>query len=289
VPIGAHCDDPYACPLKELCWDFLPEHNVLTLTRVGERGFELLARGLSALKDLPRDFRLTEKQEIQVEALRSRKPYVDHEAIGVFLEELEYPLYYLDFETFMTAIPLFDGVRPYQQVPFQFSLHVQKSAEAKLTHHSFLATGETDPRSEILSRLKELLGSSGSIVGYNVSFEKSRLKESCEAYTKYLPWWKKTEPRFVDLLAPFRAFAYYHPSQKGSASIKAVLPALTGKSYKDLPIADGGTASLEYLRVTFGECDAKERERVRRDLATYCALDTEGMADIIAALKGLGG
>lgn len=289
VLIGPHCDDPYACPLKELCWDFLPEHNVLTLTRIGERGFELVARGLSALKDLPRDFRLTAKQQIQVEALRSRTPYVDHEAIGEFLEQLDYPLYYLDFETFMTAIPLYDGVRPYQMIPFQFSLHVQNSPGGKLTHHSFLATGESDPRPHILSRLKELLGTSGSIVGYNVSFERSRLKESCEAYPKYLPWWKKTEPRLVDLLAPFRAFAYYHPSQKGSASIKAVLPALTGKSYKDLLIADGGTASLEYLRVTFGECEPKERERVRRNLETYCALDTKGMVDIVAALKSLGG
>jgi hypothetical protein len=157
----------------------------------------------------------------------------------------------------------------------------------KAKHESFLADGAKDPRPEILRRLKNLLGQTGSIVAYNASFEKDKLKKSTEVYDEYAKWYSEIEDRFMDLLVPFKAFCYYHPDQRGSASIKAVLPALTGKSYEGLEIKEGGTASLEYLRVTFGNVSDKERHKVRKQLEEYCALDTEGMVDIVEELKRL--
>ena len=287
IPIGPRCSDPYECPLHSLCWSFLPDHNVFTLYRLGQKGFELLETGVRKILDIPQEYRLTGPQRIQVESVRSGRPFFDKIAVGTFLKELEYPLYFLDFETFGTAVPLFDEVRPYQQVPFQFSLHIVRSEGAKPEHRSYLSDGAVDPRPEILRLLKSLLGESGSVVAYNAAFEKRILQESCGACLEYSSWFKEVEGRIVDLLRPFRAFHYYHPDQRGSASIKSVLPAITGTGYEGMEIADGGTASLEFLRVTFGEAAPAARRQVRRQLENYCGLDTLGMKLIVDKLKGL--
>ncbi len=157
----------------------------------------------------------------------------------------------------------------------------------KPRHESHLADGTRDPRPEILQKLKKLLGDYGSIVAYNAPFEKDKLKKACDVFADFSTWYQSIGPRFLDLLTPFKSFYYYHPDQRGSASIKAVLPALTGKSYKGLEIAGGGTASLEYLRVTFGDVDEKERQRVRGELEEYCTLDTHGMVLIVDELARL--
>ena len=288
VEIGPHCNDPYGCPLQEVCWKFLPEHNPLTLYYFKkEKGFELIHDGHLDIRKLPPSVGLTDKQQIQIDALQNRKPHIDKEGIRDFLDLLKYPVYYLDFETFGTAIPLFDDVKPYEQIPFQFSLHIVEADGKKPKHESFLANGTSDPRPEILERLRKLLGTDGSIVAYNAPFEKDKLNKASSVFEQYAKWYQGIEPRFVDLLTPFKSFYYYHPDQFGSASIKAVLPALTGKSYEALEIAEGGTASLEYLRITFGDVEEKERHKVRENLETYCALDTEGMILIINRLKEL--
>ena len=289
VEIGPQCNNPYPCPLQEKCWAFLPENNPLTLYYFKkDKAFELIHSGILDILSLPKTAKLSDKQEIQIEALRSGKPHIEREGIRSFLSHLEYPLYYLDFETMMTAIPLYDDVRPYQQLPFQFSLHIVEKPGDKPKHESFLADGKSDPRSEILKRLKGLLGDHGSIVAYNASFETGKLRDCCEAYKEYSSWFGKIEKRIVDLLSPFKSFYYYHPKQHGSASIKVVLPALTGKGYEGMEIAEGGTASNEYLRVTFGErITDKERATVRKNLEEYCKLDTLAMVDIVEKLSAV--
>jgi len=291
VKIGPQCNDPYGCPLQTKCWAFLPENNPLTLYYFKkEKAFELIHSGILDILSLPKTAKLSDKQEIQADALRSEKPHIEREGIISFLGQLKYPLYYLDFETMMTAIPLYDDVRPYQQLPFQFSLHIVAKLGDKPRHESFLADGRSDPRPEILKRLKRELGDHGSIVAYNASFETGKLKASSEIFKEYSSWFGKIEKRIVDLLSPFKSFYYYHPKQIGSASIKSVLPALTGKGYEGMEIADGGTASNEYLRVTFGEgITDKERTAVRRNLEKYCKLDTMAMVAIVDKLNAMKG
>jgi hypothetical protein len=252
----------------------------------------MLDEGIVHLKDIPGEADLNEKHRIQVQSYRTKRAHIEPESIRKFLSQLNYPLYYLDFETFMTAVPMYDGVRPYEQIPFQFSLHIVREPGAKPEHHGYLAEGDVDPRPEILRLLKHLLGTKGSIVAYNAGFEKARLREMLESVNRHDAmgmerWYDGIDERFVDLLQPFREFAYYHPSQRGSESMKAVLGPLTGRDYADLEIADGGLASLEYLRVTFGEpSNAKgEKEKVRRQLEEYCGRDTEGMIWIVEALS----
>ena len=215
------------------------------------------------------------------------KPHVKPTQIKTFLKGLEYPLHFLDFETFGTAIPLFDGTRPYEQIPFQFSLHVVRKTGAKPEHHKFLAEGRNDPRSEFMRQLKSAIEPSGSIVVFNASFEKGRMKECAEVLPEYASWVIGVNQRMVDLLIPFRAFNYYSPDQCGSASLKAILPALTGRGYEHLAIREGDMASRDFLRVTFGDVSESERKRVRRALEMYCGQDTAGMVWILDALRGI--
>jgi hypothetical protein len=287
IQIGPRCDDPYTCPLHDHCWQFLPEGNVTTLYRGGRKGFELLAAGVTALAEIPEDFPLTDNQAIQRQAAITGKPHIDRAAIRVFLDQIAGPVSFLDFETFGTALPLYDGLRPYQQVPFQFSLHVVRSAGQPAEHHKFLAEGRHDPRRDFMRRLREVLPAEGSVIAYNAGFELGRLNECCEALPEFRSWLKTVEGRVVDLLQPFRGFRYYHPRQHGSASMKAVLPALTEKGYEQLVIQAGDIASREFLRVSFGEVAEAERRRVRDQLEAYCGQDTEGMIWIIEALRRL--
>lgn len=287
IRIGPHCDDPYPCPLHDHCWGFLPESNVTTLYRGGAKGFKLLAKGITKLTDVPDDFPLTGNQEIQRRAAITGQPHIDRLAIRAFLTQLQYPVSYLDFETLGTAIPLFDGTRPYMQIPFQYSLHVVRSPGAEPEHHKFLAEGTDDPRPEFMRNLREALPTEGSVVVYNAGFELGRLKECSDTMPEFRPWVSNIKRRIVDLLLPFRRFRYYHPKQSGSASMKVVLPSLTERSYANLEIQEGGQASLEYLRVHFGNVPEAERRKVREQLECYCGQDTEGMVWIIDALRRL--
>jgi|SRR5256886_2440452 len=289
VPIGPHCDDPYPCPLHDMCWHFLPDMNVMGLYRGGRKRFRLLSKGITALKDIADDFPLTDNQEIQRRTAITGQAHIDKPAVRAFLDRIKYPISFLDFETFGTAIPLFDGLKPYQQVPFQFSLHVQRSKDNEPEHCKFLAEGTGDPRPEFMRRLRDALPVEGSVVAFNAPFELGRLKECCAAMPEFRPWVKKVKRRVIDLLLPFRRFRYYHPEQKGSASMKAVLPALTGQGYDHLAIQDGGMASLEFLRVTYGDVSESERAAVRQQLDEYCGLDTEGMFWIVEELQNLVG
>jgi len=287
VKIGEHCISPYQCPLRDICWNFLPEKgNILCLHSPKEKAYEQLERGVLKISEIPDSEPLTDKQKIQVASHRSGEPHIDKEGIKKFLDGLEYPMYFLDFETISPVIPIYDNSRPFERIPFQYSVYVVKNEGMKPEHHSYLAPGDKDPRYEILKQLKELLGTSGSIIAYNATFEKTVLRQASEVYSEYQGWVKSIEKRIVDLLAPFRTFLFYHPDQEGSSSLKKVLPVLTESNYDNMEISDGEMASLEYFRVTFSEeTDEKERQRIRKALEKYCDLDTKGMIDILKELE----
>jgi len=278
--IGPHCKDPYECPLEE-CWEHLPEDNVFTLYYSGKKSFDLYDKGIMSIQDIPGDFKLSGKQLIQKESLETEETHLDKEAIKGFLTSLEYPLYYMDFETINPAVPLFNGTRPYQQIPFQFSVHVVREEHSNPEHYSFLAEGTQDPRLGLLEELRNVLGESGSVIVYNQGFEEGILKNLGKAFPEHEQWVNRIISRMEDLLTPFRNFDYYNQNQKGSASLKAVLPVVTGKGYEDLDIAEGQLASMLFEKVTYSEVSDEERAKVRSDLEKYCALDTEGMTWIV--------
>ncbi len=284
--IGSHCRDPYECPLTD-CWDHLPEHSVFSLYYGGKKSFAMYDSGIITIEEIPDDYKLNDKQRIQQACVTSGEPYVDKEAIQDFLLSLQYPLYYLDFETIGPAVPLFNGVRPYQNIPFQYSVHVVHDEQSPPIHYSYLASDTDDPRPALLAELQKVLGDSGSIIAYNKGFEEGVLRDLAKVFPEYSEWVDQVCSRLVDLLVPFRNFDYYHPAQKGSASLKAVLPAITGKGYEGLDIAEGQLASMLFEKVTYGEVSEEERSKVRSDLEEYCGRDTEGMIWIVDELGRL--
>lgn len=287
IKIGSQCSAPYQCPLTDHCWKFLPEENVFILSRMDKkRGFALIESKVLNLKDVPETFKLTDNQRIQWQAHRSGKPHKDLDEIKGFLAQLKFPIYFLDFETVNPAIPFYDLSRPYQNVPFQFSLHILPGWGKKTEHHGYLAAGTEDPRPELMDRLKKLIGPKGTVLSYNMSFELARIKECAEAFPEYQPWVDGIVTRFMDLIVPFRSFYYYDPKQMGSTSIKYVYPALTSGHYEGLEIADGGMASLQFARITFRDgISEEEKAKVRNGLETYCKLDTQAMIDVLQVLK----
>lgn len=245
-----------------------------------------MEQGIELIRDVPLDFGLGVAATIQRDCVRSGQPHIDRKALREFLSTLVFPQYHLDFETFQTPIPPYDGTRPYQQIPFQFSLHIWHSYDSEPEQVEFLADGDTDPRPQILELLQRHIGPVGSVVAYNSSFEEHILRKSAEVCPEYAHWVLGLLERMKDLLIPFRSFSYYHPDQGGSASLKRVLPALLPElSYDELEIGEGGTASSEYMRVTFGDVAEEERQRVRGALLDYCRLDTLAMVRIVGKLK----
>jgi len=280
ISIGKHCNDPYECPCD--CWENLPENHVFCLYRGGKLSCELYDSGVESIKDIPDDIKLNDKQGIQKDCEIKEKVHVHKESLKHFLKTLYYPIYYLDFETFSTAIPMFYGLKPYSQVCFQFSLHVVEKEGDTPKHYEFLYNGKEDPREEFIIALKKLLGDKGSIIVYNQSFEINRLKELGEQFPEHKNWVDNILTRIVDLLIPFRNFSYYNPKQQGSASIKKVLPTLCGKSYSGMEIRDGGTASVEFFNMCYN--NGKD---VRKALLKYCELDTLAEVMIVEKLISL--
>lgn len=281
IDIGPYCSNPYDCSFLGHCWDHIPEYSVFNIGNLkSDKKFELYHRGIIKIEDVPEDYPLSNGQRLQVESHISQKSFIDKKAIKDFLNSIAYPLYFLDFETFNPAVPLFDNSRPYQQIPFQYSLHYQESAKSKLEHYEFLAEASGDPRIPFLENLLGVTEGKGDIIVYNQAFESARLKELAEDFTKYKKQIENRLARIKDLMMPFQKKQYYTPEMKGSYSIKAVLPALVPDlSYDDLEIADGGTASRAFESLYFEE-DNKKIKEIREQLINYCGMDTMAMVRI---------
>ena len=273
--------------VKDEFMDSLPENNIFQFRRMLTRNkIELYKEGIVKMSEVPDSFELNDKQKIQKLLAETDGKHIDKKQIKRFLDSLQYPLYYLDFETINPAIPKFDNSKPYQQIPFQFSLHIQEKPEGELKHITFLANGTTDPRPKFLQALKDNLGDRGNILVYNQPFEKMVLREGIASFPEFLSWHDKNIlPRIKDLMEVFDKFYYYDSKQKGSVSIKYVLPLLSDLKYDELEIRKGDVASYEFERVTYGNVSDEERQRVRQALEKYCKLDTLAEVEIVNGLR----
>ncbi len=273
-----HCTAPKTCLVKDRCWDFLPEHHVFHLYN-GRKNRKLFDEGIHALADVPDNLLSNPQQVIQ----KSGKVHIDKAKIQEFLATVQEQECHLDFETCSFAIPEFNGTRPYQRIPFQFSLHIVK--KNKKEHVEFLYDGKDDPRPKFLATLKETLPAEGSVIVYSQGFESSVLRELARDFPEYQEWVNSVLQRIIDLRVPFSNFWYYNTVQHGSASIKKVLPALVGKGYEGMAIADGDCASIAYLDMNFGKMTSEKKAQTRKDLLKYCELDTEAMVWIVERLR----
>ena len=289
VNIGAHCSSPFECEYKHHCWKHVPEKSVFGLTKAGKKSWQLYDDGILKMEDIPEDFNLSFSQQLQVNGIKNNESYKDFNSIKDFLNTWETPLHFFDFETIFTAIPVLDGTRPYQQVPFQYSLHIT-DAENDIAHKEFLAdsrdflNSKIDPRKKMIDQMRSDFFGKGSIVTYNKGFEVGRLTELAKDFPEDSEFLFSLISRIVDLLVVFNKRWYYLPEMGNSASIKSVLPAIAPEfSYCDLEIGDGGSASTLFHASILD--DIQNTEELRKNLLKYCERDTFGMVVIYEFLK----
>jgi hypothetical protein len=276
------CASPKTC---EACKLVLPEHSVFELANIkSTQAKTLWDTNYKLITELPQHTKLTKKQAIQSVAVLTNQPHVEAEHIHTFLNSLTYPLYHLDFETIGTAIPLYPHTTPYEQIPFQYSLHVEEPT-GEIKHIEFLAQPSLDPRPSFLASLKAALANtSGNILAYNASFEARILRKLMSDFPEHEVWITDVLSRLKDLAEPFGQFWYYHPRQHGSYSIKALLPIMSADAYKDLTINNGSLASASFLALQQLE-NKEEIQSLRAALLAYCKQDTQSMLDVLGFLK----
>lgn len=287
VKIGKHCDDPFACDFKGYCWRDIPEYSVFDLQNMRGKQFDLYNQGVVEIKDIPKDYPLNDKQRIEVNSFLNNKDHLNKEAVNEFLSKISYPLYFMDFESYMSAIPEYNNVRPYQQIPFQFSLYYKENMKAEAVPFSFLAEPEGDPRQQFIENLIKQTQRSGAIIVFNEGFEKSRINELARDFPEFAEELSNIHSRIIDLMVPFRDKAYYKPEMQSSYSMKYVLPAIDPNyTYDNLIIQDGTQAGSEFLRLST-ITDKSQTAQIRKDLIDYCNRDTYGMVIILEELEKL--
>lgn len=284
---NAHCTtSPYSLAA-------LPPYPVHAIARIHKTKLtRLVDDGILSIYDVPPDFPLSPHQRRQVDTAQSERILVDKRGIQNFLETLRYPLSFIDYETYPAALPRYDGYRPYQQIPFQFSLYTLPAPDREPIHHDFIYTERECPDEPFAEELQKHLPETGSVIVWNEKFEKGINRELAERLPRTRTFLEDFNARVADLMIPFsgKTLVLDHPAFQGSASIKYVLPALVPHlSYKKMHIQEGGTASDTWNRIVSGAYGEEERAEKLQALRDYCRLDTLAMVEIWNVLRNLGG
>jgi predicted RecB family nuclease len=281
---GRHCTDPVRCEFYDRCNIQRPDDHIGYLPRIHASAMEELEEmGVESIRDVPDDFELTEIQRRAATCVQTGEPWYSPE-LHDLLAGLKYPLYFADFETVNRAIPPFEEMRPYDHLPFQFSVHVQRQPGAEPEHYEFLATDADDPRRGFITSLCAALDGSGSILVYS-SFECQRLAELASWLPEFSDRINAIQARLFDLLPVVREHTY-HPAYAGSYSIKSVLPALVPEmTYDGMVVANGQAAGLAWKALVHGGLEQNERDRITKALLDYCGQDTLALLRLHEVLR----
>ncbi len=276
---GQKCDCFYLFNPK------VPEYSVHNIFQKNKLRL-LINDNIFDIKDIPDEFELTKPQQDKVTLQKTGRPMINKLAISETLSSLQYPIYFLDYETYASPIPLLDGYKTNQNIVFQYSLH-RLDKDGTLEHFEYLANDLENATSGLLKSLKENLGSVGSVLVWYEVFEKGRNKELAELHPEYSEFMEDVNNRIYDLMKVFKK-DYLHPDFKGSASIKKVLPVMLPElSYKTLNIQNGTMALSEWEKMINSGLSEDEREEIQKNLLAYCKLDTLAMVEIFNKLKML--
>jgi len=261
------------CDLFEECLGAGIKNHISEIPRLSEKKYdELATRGIVRIEDIPDSFCLTERQARVRESVKKNQPIAGHE-FKKRLESLSWPVYYLDFETVMTAVPLYPDIGPYYNIPTQYSVHKYSGSGRDPEHYEFLADPCRDCRKEFGESLIETLGDSGSVIVYG-PLEKTVLSSLANTLPAFSNEIKSLIERLINLEQIVSA-NFYHPDFHGSTSIKSVLPALVSDmSYDPLEIKDGASAMAAFAYLALGRYKGEKAEEVKKNLKTYCAQDT---------------
>ena len=280
------CSKKLGCEYFKFSMPDLPNPTIFNIPRLHKKKASLLL-GMDVLdvKDVPADFGLTETQQDFVDFVNAGEKRIDKTAIRKELSELEYPLYFLDYETVNPSIPQFEGMSPLQQITFQYSVHVKETRESALEHHEFLSDGSGVTPRELAESLREVIGAIGSVIVWYKHFEMGRNRELAELYPEFAEFFESVNERVFDLYEIFSKKLYRDPAMKNN-SIKTVLPVLVpDMTYEGMGIGDGGEAmSRWYDEVYQGKDDLRKSETLE-ELKEYCKMDTLAMVEILKVLE----
>lgn len=275
------------CPTFAYFNQDIPKYSVYDISRMqGKKLAELIDDGIFITKDIPDDFALSPNQAIQVSVDKSGQAIINKDKIEKELAQLEYPLYFIDYESVNPAIPMLDGTKAHQQVVFQYSLHILDAPGAELRHTEYLSQDDsTESFHGLITQMTQDISTAGSVIVWNKAFECTRNTEMGKLFPEFKNFFEDINNRIYDLMEVFRKNLYVDPGFKGSNSIKDVLPVLAPHlSYKDLAIGKGDLASVRWYEIAVGE-DRSGADQVFADLLEYCKLDTFAMVEIFNVLR----
>jgi len=283
IDIGSYCLAPTTCGFVDYCWKEknIPEMSVFNLPQMQTRKWELYYQGIISLDD-PRLTDLNDTQERIATCFKTGDQYINKNVIATALSEWQFPLVFLDFETINPAIPRYTGCRPYEHVPFQFSVHVWQSPEEEITHHAFLHDAVSDPRIPLIPALLNVCGSTGSIVAYFGRFESERIQALAQFSPSHRDALQNLIERIVDPLPLIRE-AVYDNGFAGSYSLKKVAPALLGESgsYDDMLVANGGEAQRAFEELISPKTSSRRKASLKEAMLAYCEKDTFVMVELV--------
>ncbi len=267
----------------------VPEYSVHDINRIGASKKLLtdwIDRGIYKLEEIDKPEKLKGAKRAQYDAYMLGRPVIDQVAIKNELDSLEFPLYFFDYEGFVSAIPMFDGFGAYEQVPFQYSLHTMQE-DGSIEHREFLITNpEGDMTRPLVERMGEDLSTKGTVIAWYSSYEKQRNSKLAELHPDYAKFLDEINEKMFDLMTIFSNNYYVDPAFKGSSSIKKVLPVIVPElTYKNLHISKGDQASERWERMISADTPKEEREQIKKDLLEYCKLDTWAMVKIYEFLR----
>ncbi len=293
IDLSTACEKPYTCAFWKYCSKHIPTPSVFDLYGTAlhfDKKIDYYKKGKIRYEDLINEPNITNEKLIRQMSyhLEDKGTYVDKAGIGAFLDKLSYPLYFLDFETVRSIIPEYIGTKPYEQIPFQYSLHYIEKEGGELKHKEFLAESGKDPRRAIAERLCEDIPMNACVIAYFKSFECGRLEELAETFPDLAEHLLNIASNIIDLLVPFRSGYYYNKAMGGSFSIKSVLPAIFPNdpelNYKNLEqIHNGGEAMSIFPKIK--DMPEDEQKTTRHNLLKYCELDTYAMVKVWEELR----
>lgn len=277
VACGAQCEKPYPCEFSGFCQASLPappDWPVDVLCNGG--GKKWRERGIDDLFAVdPAQLTNPLHQRIYAATVND-EPYYDARGASAIIDGWSYPRTWLDFETIMFAVPIWIGTSPYRQIPFQFSAHIEE-ADGTVRHEEFLSLDGTDPRRACAEALCALIPGEGAIIAYWASFEREQVLALADAFPDLATMLRSIAERIVDL-HPVARQHWYHRNQRGSWSIKYVLPTVAAElDYTSLDVKDGGEAQGAYLKAICPDCTEEERKILAQQLKEYCGRDTWAM------------
>lgn len=269
----------------------VPAYSIHDISRIGasKKKLEALVESrIYDMTDVPEDMEFSDVQMNQIISYRKQKSMIDIEGISDEIKDLKFPLYFFDYETYAPAVPVFDGYRPYQRIPFQFSLHILNKPGEEMEHIEYLHEELSDPSPHVARLLEKHIGPVGSVIAWNKSFEAGVNREIGERLPEHKATMEHVNSLLYDLMDVFKKQHYVHPEFKGSTSIKKVLPALVPElSYKELGIKEGGQASNAWWEMLSSSTHPDVSAQISKDLKIYCGLDTYAMYAIWEKLYGM--